>query len=72
MEMPKAETPPPAAEEGTGETPSGSRQLILRGKNVVPEAGESATPKRGKVVYGLPPHVLERQEKLRQQQEQQR
>lgn len=63
--------PPPPPGEIAAEGPTGTRQFKFRKKD-----GETATeapeaPKRGKVVYGLPPHVLERQQKMQEQQGQQ-
>lgn len=70
IEQPDNAPPPPPGEIAT-EGPTGTRQFKFRKKD-----GETATeapqaPKRGKVVYGLPPHVLERQQKMREQQGQQ-
>lgn len=67
------EPPPPAAveralqpqTEGTGQ-----RQFKIERKGGTPESKPETPGEGGKVTYGLPPHVLERQKKMREQQQQ--
>lgn len=49
---------------------TGARQFKFKRGGGEVESAPGTAPGKGKVVYGLPPHVLERQQKMQQQQQQ--
>lgn len=63
----------PSVQEATdpfNETRTGAKQFKFKKGGGEVETNPDAAPHKGKVVYGLPPHVLERQKKLQEQQQQ--